>query len=1048
MGKYLRIQKKMAAQRSLNMNNRVVLEILQYNCGRSMAAMNEMGKVMEEEEIDVALVQEPWTAFGKVCGLPSGFKIMSSEDCKAAIIVSCPDKIQSVQLTQYVKISGACAHLKGPFGEITVISTYCQFAAPIDPFVDRIEEVFRHFVDRPVLVGIDANAVSPLWYSKGQSSAESVNRGMLLEGMIFSNNIAVLNNPSRLFSFSSTMGQQDIDVTMANTNCCRNYDFEWKIRNAGLSDHNPIIVIVKAKCAIENYVPVQNRVWKTKNVEWPNYIDAIRNEIAALEGVANANEKADKITSVIANVNDRLLKRIVPIKRQSDNWWNGRLKRMRCKVRRLRNQIQLARSRQMDIQELLINHRRERGLYVRAIREAKQTHWSRFVTESTMNDPWGAAYRFCRGKSNAQQLCALRDDRVMTTTWNESVQLLLTEFFPRDRVNRCTADEVVEIGEEDVPFTLEEVATAVDMNSRRKAPGLDAITAEMVRYVNAAVPDTILDLFESCRRQSTFPVKWKEAKLIILLKSSEKEKEDPRSYRPISLLPVLGKTLERLMVGRLHAVTNGQMNDGQYGFRKGRGTEDALNKLKTTINANRTKYVLGIFIDFKGAFDNLRWGSILDKLQEYRCREINLWKSYFSDRRACVVGEAETVWASVRRGCPQGSICGPAMWNMVMNDLLVDLTNDGFCAIAYADDLVVLVEESTRILLEEKGRRVAEAVLNWGERVGVSINTEKSVNMMLKGRFNNRPPTIRLAERTIKNVKSVRYLGITISECLSIKLHMLNSRKKLANLTGMLQRVFKRKYCITRRSMNLLYTGVLTPCGLYGASYWSCWLQKKFARDHMERCERVALSLVLNVCRTVSTEAMQVINGSLPWDLLALVRAASYKVKKGIPLTAEDRITSAEVALAGPKKWKDILEERLFDEWQERWENSEKGRTTFEWIPDVRFGRSHPQFYPSMELGYLLTGHGSMNAFLFARTLTESPNCRCGYGEEDWRHVLAVCPRYDDIRDLSAMGIVVAQDGSICVKRALDEKVCYDALGRYSAVVFQRRKEELSHADQ
>ena len=75
-------------------------------------------------------------------------------------------------------------------------------------------------------------------------------------------------------------------------------------------------------------------------------------------------------------------------------------------------------------------------------------------------------------------------------------------------------------------------------------------------------------------------------------------------------------------------------------------------------------------MDFIGAFDNLESVRVIEKLKSVGCEEIAVWESYFQRRSACMIGVNDVVWRKVERGCPQGSICGPFIWNLMMEDLL------------------------------------------------------------------------------------------------------------------------------------------------------------------------------------------------------------------------------------------------------------------------------------------------------------------------------------------------------------------------------------------
>ncbi|KAJ3666181.1 hypothetical protein Zmor_001634 [Zophobas morio] len=118
----------------------------------------------------------------------------------------------------------------------------------------------------------------------------------------------------------------------------------------------------------------------------------------------------------------------------------------------------------------------------------------------------------------------------------------------------------------------------------------------------------------------------------------DKDRSLPRSYRPIRLLSVMGKVFERvLLVGRLARVLERRRSRAQFGFVKGLGIQGAWVRVKQVVEWSEKKYVLGIFVDFTGAFDNLSWNAVLSKLMEVGRKEIKVWASYFRDRKVCVV---------------------------------------------------------------------------------------------------------------------------------------------------------------------------------------------------------------------------------------------------------------------------------------------------------------------------------------------------------------------------------------------------------------------------
>jgi len=185
---------------------------------------------------------------------------------------------------------------------------------------------------------------------------------------------------------------------------------------------------------------------------------------------------------------------------------------------------------------------------------------------------------------------------------------------------------------------------------------------------------------------------------------------------------------------------------------------------ENTVANSRERRVLGIFVDFKGAFDNVEWSAVLDRLVDVGCREIDLLKSYFSGRSASIISCYEAVTVAVTRGCPQGSVSGPFIWNLLMNVLLQRL--EPHCALsAFADDLLLFVDGNCRADLERKGEHIV------GAEVVVSVLSRNTAIMLLKGQLSRtRRPTVRFAGASIPYVTKCRYPGILVlrENCLHI----------------------------------------------------------------------------------------------------------------------------------------------------------------------------------------------------------------------------------------------------------------------------------------
>lgn len=1023
------------------------LNCLQINCARDFAVMTQLQQILVERRIDVAILQEPM-GYQRIQA-PSGYQVFSAIGRHgtpyAAIIARealCPMRVQDPN-----EQNGVCISLNWCGTDIFLASVYCQWRGDMAPYIATMRNFIAIAAGRPLLLGIDANASSQTWHSKpGRANNNRLRiRGDVLNLFISAENLAVLNRPSELYTFIGRPGRRrrkvsDVDVTLANEAWSTKFDSWWKIETAlTTSDHNAILIDVTK--TIDGHLggsepPLR---WNQKNIDWIEFEGAIRTEMEQVDiSQGTVDDAALSFGSAIHRVNDTLCQRMVT-RRNKNPWWSPALIARRRKVRAARKKWQIAFSRQpYAVGERAATYRNEQRLYKAELLRAKEASWRNFVSTEGNENPWGKVYRFCRGKQANTSIPAISDDNgVPTTSRADSLNVLLSSFFPLRPDDERNIADGENIGE---PFEEAEISEAVFRFRRDKAPGPDGFTASMVRHVWHAVPDKFRQLLERCRIESEFPSAWKTARLVILLKSPDKDESDRRSYRPICLLSTIGKTLERVMVNRL--TRNEPSHPNQYGFTLGRGAEDVLLRARAEANVCNKRYLLGIFVDFRGAFDNLRWDCVMEKLAATG-GESGLWRSYFRDRSVYVDNGDTAVRRDVQRGCPQGSICGPAIWNLMMAVLLNRLEEAGFKALAYADDLLLLVPGNTRLELEREAPRYMAIVEQWGSEVGVPINEQKTVHMMLKGELAaSRPPTVRYGDKTVASATAVKYLGVKMNATMTFRAHFESIVDKVAKLSNALRRVTRKEWGLTRRTTLVLYRGLFVPVMGYASLFWADSTRLPKERQLLLRAQRSALYVALPFCVTVSLAAMQVIAGQLPWDLEARRLAVMAKQRRGIELLPADLVQQTQLDRVNFKKRAEIVKETFFDEWQSRWDNDPHGRVTAKWIPNVRYCKENAFFSPTMELMFLITGYGSLNATLSVRTReAPEPTCpTCGAANEDWEHVLVSCPTYEDIRDLDEWHVVLNPDGSADVSQCLLDRNSFISLNDFARAAFARRK--------
>jgi hypothetical protein len=161
------------------------------------------------------------------------------------------------------------------------------------------------------------------------------------------------------------------------------------------------------------------------------------------------------------------------------------------------------------------------------------------------------------------------------------------------------------------------------------------------------------------------------------------------------------------------------------------------------------KHVLATAHDISGAFDNIWWPSVMHELRRRGCPDniYKLTRSYFTERTVQIVGKKEVIAKPVTKGCPQGSLLGPSLWNLIFDDLLDELrTSTTECEpIAYADDIVILVAENARTEQQKTGQEAVTRVSNWCSRKKMVLSAGKTEMLLLKGKLDaERPPIIKI----------------------------------------------------------------------------------------------------------------------------------------------------------------------------------------------------------------------------------------------------------------------------------------------------------------
>ncbi|KAL4126308.1 hypothetical protein QTP88_010530 [Uroleucon formosanum] len=700
-------------------------------------------------------------------------------------------------------------------------------------------------------------------------------------------------------------------------------------------------------------------------------------------------------------------------KRVKPPWWSNELNEARKAVR------VAARVMVSTGERLVFNQRR--NAYTALLRKNKRNSWRTFCTEEG-KQPWGKLYRWLRdgGKRHISLGLLMRPDGSKCDTIDESLDLLLNTLIPNNP--RLPVLGVPERTRCDLqPITEPQLRQLVWTISPNRAPGEDGITGTMIRALWPNLSHRLLDLTNQCIQEARFPSQWKTATVVPILKGEDRDSSLPKSYRPVSLLPVLGKIIEKTMNLRLQEQTERNLTGLQYGFTKGRSTLDAIENLTTWCALRPEKYTVTVFLDISGAFDNLAWPALQQDLEDLGVStHMRLWVAdYLSGRKATMIIGGVSKEVNLTKGCPQGSILGPTLWNVTTEALLRTDYPDHVSIQAYADDIAISIAAETRASLIQRAEEALEPALVWADLRGLKFSAPKSQAMMTKGRL-AAGFTLAFGNERIVTVGCVKYLGIWLDDEKTFRHHVGKLLSTEHTLFSRLRGTMGSGWGTKSSTSMILYKGVFLPKVAYGIRFWAHAIRSKATIAKLGSLQRRALLGVTGAYRTTSTEALQVIAGVLPLDLELRLMSVKDEAK-----LLPDGPRSATMKAAA---------ELILDNWQERWTGSQKGRWTHRCFPDVRQRLSLP-IALGHEITQFLSGHGHFRSKLAGFGLKESPRCECGTGDEDVSHVLFDCPIHAEHRAHLELAVHRAGHAWPCeMSTIVSTKATYTALVRFAKV--------------
>ena len=424
--------------------------------------------------------------------------------------------------------------------------------------------------------------------------------------------------------------------------------------------------------------------------------------------------------------------------------------------------------------------------------------------------------------------------------------------------------------------TPAELITILKALKLRKAPGHDGISKRVIQELPPLAHMRLLSIINAALTSNYFPLSWKKARVIALLKPG-KPPRDPSSYRPISLLNVWAKVFEKIILARLqsHVDANKLIPDVQYGFVKHTSTEHQLLRLsnKITRGFNTRCGTAVVFLDIARAFDTVWHEGLLLKLDrmKFPSHLQYLIKSFLTDRSFEVtwLGAMSTP-RNILAGVPQGSVLSPLLFNLFTADL--PSLPRGVDVHLFADDDALAVTSYSPKIAVNKLQTGLNIMSNWYSKWRSAINPLKSKAVFFTKRRNTQGlPYLNLAGLDLQWSSQAEYLGALMDSRLNWSGHIKKTYQKTVGKLASLRPIFASPH-ISIGDKLTVYKQIIRPSITYGCPVWSGVPLSNLAS--LQTLENKALRFISNSPRETPIHVLHDNMGidSIPEHLCAISR--------------------------------------------------------------------------------------------------------------------------------------------------------------------------------
>ena len=436
--------------------------------------------------------------------------------------------------------------------------------------------------------------------------------------------------------------------------------------------------------------------------------------------------------------------------------------------------------------------------------------------------------------------------------------------------SKCDDNNSVE-EEYDLPIITQDfIVKMISELSCKKATGHDDLSVKLLKLVInvPTVLNSLVHIMNMSLNEGLYPTDWKTARIQPIPKSGEKQ--CVQNYRPIAILPVISKIIEKAVTSSFlkYLIQHNILSPNQFGFRPNHSCEIALLCMvdewsKQVDNGNLNGVA---FIDLRRAFDTVDHSILLDKLKMYGCshHSIKWFASYLRNRKQFVsIGKEKSSTKIVNIGVPQGSILAPLLFSLFINDLPNNIPSASIHM--YADDTTISVSGKTKPEVEANLTQALNETSSWISKNKLILNSDKTKVMLLGSKqklrsIPNQQLSTSIHGRVLECVDEFKCLGVKIDNCLDFKKHVEYISNTIKQKLGIIRR---NKHYFNEQQLSKLYWGYIIPHVLYCSNVWCGRSEGNY--DTLNRLHKRAAYMISNHSWETRSE---VVFNELNWPLL------------------------------------------------------------------------------------------------------------------------------------------------------------------------------------